>query len=84
MSFWDKWDATNTTNTNYVEPDVFMRFENIDIILEAKRYDNNQQNPDQMKNELIAYCNEFFSEQKELIFIQVGGIFSTENEEDLF
>ena len=82
MSFWDKWDATNTTNTNYVEPDVFMRFENIDIILEAKRYDNNQQNPDQMKNELIAYCNEFFSEQKELIFIQVGGIYSTENEED--
>lgn len=83
ISFWDKWDATNTTNLNYVEPDVFMRFDNVDIILEAKRYDYNQQYPDQMYNELIAYCNEFFSDEKNIIFIQLGGICSNEDENDV-
>lgn len=82
VSFWDKWDASNTSNTNYVEPDVFMRFENVDIILEAKRYDFNQQYKDQMVNELVSYCNEYYSDNKQLIFIEVGGLNSLEDEDD--
>ena len=30
--FWPKWDAYGTLNTNYVEPDVFLRFSEVDQI----------------------------------------------------
>jgi len=82
ISFWDKWNASNTSNSSYVEPDVFMRFEKVDIILEAKRYDFNQQYKDQMVNELVSYCNEYHSDNKDLLFIEVGGLNSLEDEED--
>jgi hypothetical protein len=41
--FWPHWDSENTTKTNYIEPDMFIRFDNFDLIIEAKRWDNNQQ-----------------------------------------
>lgn len=34
--FWPHWDRTGTDNTNYVEPDLFIRFEEFDVIIEAK------------------------------------------------
>ncbi len=41
--FWPRWDPRKTGNTSYVEPDVFIRFRDFDIIIEAKRHENNQQ-----------------------------------------
>lgn len=83
ISFWDKWDAENTTNSRYVEPDVFMRFENFDIIVEAKRNDFFQQYGSQIHNEIQAYYNEFSGDEKELYFLQLGGIYSHDDEEDI-
>lgn len=74
ISFWDKWKPTDTTNTNFVEPDVFLRFENLDLIVEAKRYDSFQQKDDQINNEIIGYFNEYGSEEKALYFLQLGGL----------
>lgn len=74
ISFWDKWDANDTGNSCYVEPDVFLRFENLDLIVEAKRYDSFQQKDDQINNEIIGYFNEFGNDEKILYFLQLGGL----------
>ena len=39
IEFWPHWNAKDSTNANYVEPDVFIRTQNTDVIIEAKRYD---------------------------------------------
>lgn len=82
VSYWDKWDALNTTNTNYVEPDLFIRTNKFDLIIEAKRNDYFQQSESQLRNEVIAYLNEFGSDNKKIYFLQVGGIYGTADIED--
>lgn len=79
ISYWNKWDALNTTNTTYVEPDVFVRTDKFDLIIEAKRYDYHQQSEKQLRNEVIAYLNEYGSENKKIYFLQVGGIYGTDD-----
>ena len=79
--FWDKWDAKDTSNSNFVEPDLLLEFEDFDIIIEAKRYDDFQQSQNQMNNEVKAYYN-VFDGAKELYFVQLGGLHSKDNEDD--
>ena len=74
ISFWDKWSAKDTSNSSFVEPDVFIRFQEFDLIIEAKRYDENQQYYRQLENEVIAYKNEYGQDQKDLYLIQLGGV----------
>lgn len=74
IEFWPKWNPIGTTNKNFVEPDVFMNFEHQHIIVEAKRFDEKGQSPEQWKNELIGYFNEYKNSSKELIFWALGGI----------
>jgi len=78
--YWPHWDGDRTTNKKFVIPDVFIRFEKYDLLIEAKRYDENQQYYSQWKNEIIAYQNEYKSDNKKLVFIALGGInnFQTE------
>jgi hypothetical protein len=82
FSFWEKWNPDNTTNIKFVEPDIFVRFDNFDIILEAKRYNENQQYKDQLVNQIQSYFNEFSVDNKELIYVQVGGLYSKTNEDN--
>lgn len=82
ISFWDKWKADDTTNSNFVEPDVFLRFNAFDVIIEAKRYDEKQQSRTQMENEIQAYYNEFSEDGKSLYFIQLGGLHDKDDEPD--
>lgn len=77
--FWEKWNAENTTNKNFNEPDVFIRFKNFDVIVEAKRYDNFQQNENQHKAQMQSYINEFESDNKQMYYIQLGGLHDKEN-----
>lgn len=74
ISYWDNWNSKGTKNTRYVQPDVFIRFEEFDLILEAKRYDEYQQNILQIENEIVAYQNEFGSLSKKVYLLQVGGL----------
>lgn len=78
ISFWDKWDAINTSNINFVEPDVFLRFEKLDLIVEAKRYDSFQQKDYQIINEIIAYFNMYKEDEKDMYFLQLGGLQDTD------
>ena len=72
---WPKWDATESDNANYVEPDLFLRFAKLDLIIEAKRRDVNQQNEAQWKDQVRSYANEHEGGAgRELRLIAVGGL----------
>ena len=81
IEYWPRW-YKDKDKRNYVEPDVFIRHKKYDFIIEAKRWDTNQQSKNQWKNEIIAYFNEYGEEdKKELIFIALGGIRENETGE---
>lgn len=71
--FWPHWNADSTSNNDYVEPDVFLSFENADVIIEAKRFDEYGQYFEEWKNELIAYSNEYTNGSKPVFLIALGG-----------
>ena len=74
--FWPKWDPSvkyDTGNSNYVEPDVFFRFEFIDVIVEAKYSDNVGQYRGEWEREFKAYLNEFEEDKKDVVLLAVGG-----------
>ena len=50
FEFWPRWNADNTTNLKYVEPDLFLRFSNFDVIVEVKQFDGNGQYYEQWEN----------------------------------
>lgn len=79
--FWSHWDNTGTDNNVYVEPDLFIRFEEFDVIIEAKYEDYGGQYLKQWTQELTAYDNEYGKEKKPVIFIAVGGNMSKDKEE---
>lgn len=71
---WPKWSARGTGNSGYIEPDLFLRFASIDLIIEAKRWDERMQSPAQWQAQLTAYCNEYGQDRKEVRMIALGGI----------
>ncbi|SFN53742.1 hypothetical protein [Salegentibacter flavus] len=79
VEYWPNWSAEETSNSNHVQPDVFIRTRKSDIIIETKRYDIKQQDPFQWKNQVIAYHTEY-GEEKELIYIALGGLNSNKTE----
>jgi len=72
--FWPRWDATDTTNSYTVEPDIFVRTSAFDLIIEAKRNDYGQQYQKQWENQVQAYLNEYGQEQRRVMLLAVGGI----------
>lgn len=80
IDFWPNWNPDKTKNNTYVEPDVFVRFTDWDLIIEAKRWDRPMQDPNQWKNEVIAYANEYGSEKVHVSMIALGGIWSTDDD----
>jgi hypothetical protein len=86
IQYWAKWQAKGnyiTGNSNFVEPDLFIRFNDFDLIIEAKRYDENQQYTAQLEDEIKSYLNEYESEQKTVYLLQVGGLIDTCKEQYL-
>lgn len=75
--FWPHWAPSGTENVNYVEPDVFIRFSECDVIIEAKRYEIGQQNPLQWKKEIIGYRNEYGKDNKQSYLIALGGFLNS-------
>lgn len=81
--FWPKWDAYGTKNTNYVEPDVFLRFSEVDLIIEAKRSDDGGQYREEWERELVGYENQFVSSKIPVVLISIGGNGSNTTSETL-
>ena len=79
FEFWPSWDPDPQLDRNYlrVEPDVFLRFEDLDIIVEAKRSDfeqlqNNEEHPEQWENELGAWYQKF-KDDRPVVLLAIGG-----------
>lgn len=75
IEFWPSWnpDLQLERNNQRVEPDVFLRFEELDIIVEAKRHDFAQlQNEEQWQNEFGAWFQEFQTDRPVLL-LAIGG-----------
>ena len=69
--FWPRW-----TYKTPVEPDVFIRFEEFDLIIEAKREDKNGQCHRQWEREICAYFSAYNysdSPRKNVILMALGG-----------
>ena len=80
IEFWPNWSATNeTSNTSRVEPDIFISFENLDVIIEAKKDSNNPQEKKQWENEIRSY-KEQYNTSKTVYLLAVSGNDSLEKE----
>jgi len=73
--FWPSWECEGTR----VEPDLFIRFDNFDLIIEAK-LENNSQDCVQWKRQCIGYKNKYEQDKREVRFLAIGGI-TNENKE---
>lgn len=80
IHFWQHWNAEGTSNINFVEPDIFIRTDNFDVIIEAKRWDKNQQSQHQKNNQVKAYHNEFYESNTSLYYIELGGLYNNNPE----
>lgn len=82
IEFWPHWkinevDHIEISNKNYVEPDIFFSFEHLELIIEAKRWDNKKQDKKQWITEAQGYINEFqngINPKKRVIVLALGGI----------
>jgi hypothetical protein len=76
--FWPRWNLNlDKNNNNYVEPDVFLRYDDIDIIIESKRYDEKLQYREQWKREIKAYKEYYGNDNNKVFLIAIGGIRNT-------
>ncbi|MDE6560948.1 MAG: hypothetical protein K2K75_06190 [Muribaculaceae bacterium] len=76
IDFWPKWyklqNIEVVNNKKYIEPDVFIRFEKFDCIVEVKKTDTLGQHVTQWESQTQAYKNEY-PEGKRLVYIALGG-----------
>lgn len=78
---WPRWDATGIPGKTAIIPDLFLRFADFDLIIEAKRGDDGMQDPQQWRRELIAYTNEHGDDDKPVKMVALGGIHGKQDEE---
>lgn len=66
--FWPCWRLYNK-----VEPDVFIRFNSFDLIVELKVHDYNEQESSQWRREFAAYHRRYADEGKPVYLIAISG-----------
>lgn len=81
--FWPHTDPAKTEHKNYVEPDVWIKAEKCDVVIEAKLGDVSGQKKSQWKDEIQSIKNEQKGNKKEIILIALGGNEDMQKEEVL-
>lgn len=74
--FWPRWSLTQTDDSKQIkEPDVFLLFEKLALLVEAKRDDGFGQYPDQWAAEIAAYMErEGFDDSIPIWLLAIGGL----------
>lgn len=72
VHFWASWNPENTSNVRFVEPDVLIQTTDFDLIIEAKRWDSDQQDSGQWQKEILSYLNEYAVKNKSVYFLALG------------
>ena len=78
-NFWPSWTvrSRNAVATR-VEPDVYIQFENVDLIVEAKINDDPCQTPEQWAQEWAAWHQgEYSNRKKQVYLLAIGGLGAT-------
>lgn len=70
--FWRRFLPDLEINVSHVEPDVYCEFEEVNLIIEAKKGDAFGQNVNQWRKEINSYFKKVESD-KPLLFIAIGG-----------
>jgi len=79
IQFWPHWNSVGTNNANFVEPDIFIEFDDFNLIIEVKR-DTNIQFKGQWEKEIISYFNNEEYQNKKVVLLAVGGNDTEQNE----
>ena len=69
--FWPRWLLESENMT--VIPDLLLRFDKFDLIIEAKRWDSYMQDPHQLAREWLSYHDQQFIKQQ-VYLLAVGGL----------
>lgn len=73
VNFWERMLPDGICNSSSVEPDVWIECEMYNIIIEAKKYDSHGQEEEQWRKEIVSFSKTFDDNNKELVFIALGG-----------
>lgn len=79
IEFWPRW-TIDATADGWVEPDIFIRTVDFDLIVEAKRYDYDQQRIEQWEREYCGYLNNFKEDNRRVYLLAIGGISNSDTE----
>ena len=71
FEFWPHWDAAETNNRYFVEPDVFISTQDFDLIIEAKRKGAGQY-VEQWESEIKSY-RKVYSTYKKVFLLALEG-----------
>lgn len=82
VDFWPHWNTSEIKdqlikdNNRFIEPDVFIETNDYFIIIEAKRWDDNQQDSRQWHDQIYSYQHHYCKEvqDKPLLYLAIGGI----------
>ena len=76
-TFWPTWSVQpKDAEAHNVEPDLYIQSEGLDLIVEAKRYDDPVcQGPEQWAREWAAWHqSDYFDSQKPVLLLAIGGL----------
>lgn len=73
VNFWERMLPDGMCNSSFVEPDVWIECDMYHIIIEAKKYDSCGQEEEQWRKEIVSFNKTFDDNNKELVFIALGG-----------
>ncbi len=85
--FWPIWPTNVIVGRQYIEPDLFLQYQNVDVIIEAKRNDMTPHDANQIENELVAYSEQYEDvTQRKCILLAIGGgtILSKQHDDVVF
>ena len=77
VEFWPKWTAPSWLSRKFIEPDVYISFEKVDILAEAKKDDSKLQDLTQWMEQIFSllYKRELEEEEKKpIIYWIIGGM----------
>lgn len=74
IHFWPKFYLTDNSERSYVEPDVLIQFETVNVLIEVKPPLGGDQYFEQWRNEITGYFSWDENEDKPLYFLAIGRV----------
>ncbi len=81
IEYWPRYDLPDNNNREVVEPDLLLRFEDCDVLVEVKPPQGGTQYQEQWKNEIEGYFAQ--DDAKVLYFLAIGQVGNTLKNLDL-